>query len=835
MRVSAVTAVLLALLGSIPVAAQAPAAPPEDLPVRPDLRSVPAGALDLSGLSVIAGADDGFYTDISTGPDGLSVSGTVEAVAFGPDGSLYVAGRFSTAGDVPAQNVARWDGAAWHALGDGVVVGTFYPHIRALVVGPDGSVYVGGGIVTAGGAPVSGIARWDGTSWDDLGGGLGGMDTGGEHAKGLAVGVDGSVYAAGRFASAGGVPANSVARWDGVAWHALGSGLDGYADALARGPDGSLYVGGYFSTAGGVPARNVARWDGTAWSALGSGVHAAYALATDASGNVYAAGTTVSRWDGTSWNPIGGAFDSVVRSLAVGTDESLYASGYFTAAGDVPVAHVARWNGGSWNQVGGGLSGATFALAVEEDGDLYAGGGFSTAGGQAANALARWDGATWHGFGSAVNSSVQALVRDPAGGVYVGGTFSTVGDLMATGVSRWDGSAWHTLGEGIVGDVYALTVGPDDRLYAGGYFYQAGGVPENTVVRWDGTSWTSLGGADARFSKALYALAIGPDGSVYAGGRSIVSIGPPGASLFIRGIARWDGTDWNLLGTGEAYGVGGSVYALAFGPDGSLYVGGRFAQAGDVPANGIARWDGAAWHAVGDGVSGADPYVFSLTFGRDGALYVGGRFTTAGGVPANGVARWDGTAWHAVGVGTSGGSVDVWALAFGPDGNLYAGGDFAAIGGQPARGAARWDGTAWHDLAGGMDGSVRSLTSDAAGDVFVGGFFDRAGGVVSPNLARYTPGPVASEPETGPETLALVVSPNPTRGAATATVTHPAGPVTVEVVDALGRRVAVVAEGAAAAGTRVVDLPLGGLAPGVYVVRVVAGREVVTRSVVVVR
>jgi hypothetical protein len=68
-----------------------------------------------------------------------------------------------------------------------------------------------------------------------------------------------------------------------------------------------------------------------------------------------------------------------------------------------------------------------------------------------------------------------------------------------------------------------------------------------------------------------------------------------------------------------------------------------------------------------------------------------------------------------------------------------------------------------------------------------------------------------------------------------ATVTHPAGPVRVEVVDALGRRVAVLTEGDASAGRREVALPLDGLAPGVYVVRLVAGREVVTRSVVVVR
>ena len=56
--------------------------------------------------------------------------------------------------------------------------------------------------------------------------------------------------------------ANHIARWDGTAWHPLGSGMNGFVDALAFGPDGSLYAGGKFTTAGGVTANGIARWDG---------------------------------------------------------------------------------------------------------------------------------------------------------------------------------------------------------------------------------------------------------------------------------------------------------------------------------------------------------------------------------------------------------------------------------------------------------------------------------------------------------------------------------------------------------------------------------------------
>ncbi len=80
------------------------------------------------------------------------------------------------------------------------------------------------------------------------------------------------LYAGGYFTTAGEVPANNIAKWDGSAWSALGSGMDSLVYVLAvSGTD--LYVGGGFTTAGGVAANSIAKWNGSAWSALGSGMH----------------------------------------------------------------------------------------------------------------------------------------------------------------------------------------------------------------------------------------------------------------------------------------------------------------------------------------------------------------------------------------------------------------------------------------------------------------------------------------------------------------------------------------------------------------------------------
>lgn len=156
----------------------------------------------------------------------------------------------------------------------------------------------------------------------------------------------------------------------------------------------------------------------------------------------------------------------------------------------------------------------------------------------------------------------------------------------------------------------------------------------------------------------------------------------------------------------------GEVHAIATYDDGSgpaLFATGDFTNIGGTPANGIAKWDGAHWSALGLGLTGGfGTRGRALCVYDDGSgpvLVVGGAFDNAGGIPAHGVATWDGTTWAPLGGGF--GNMDpLWssarlveALAVYDDGlgggpKLFAGGYFTT----PAHILARWDGGTWTNL-----------------------------------------------------------------------------------------------------------------------------------------
>lgn len=325
-----------------------------------------------------------------------SIYGRAMATAY--DGTLYVGGLFTTAGAVAAASIAKWNGAAWAALGTGLAGGTL--QCRALLIAPDGTLYAGGGFTTAGGNAAAYIAKWDGSSWAALGTGL----TGGVACDALAMASDGTLYAGGSFTTAGGSAIAKIASWNGSTWSAVGTGLSGGTGCwtLAFDAAGNLYAGGDFTTAGAVAAAGIAKWDGSAWVAASTGVS-------------------------------GGT--STVWCIEPTPDGGLFVGGNFTTAGGVAASNIAQYNGTSFAALGSGANNVVYFLHYAADGTLYAAGGFTAAGGiTLADRLATWTGSTWRAVDADLpGSAIGYAFGEVRGNIYLG--YDTTGTGTAAGVT----------------------------------------------------------------------------------------------------------------------------------------------------------------------------------------------------------------------------------------------------------------------------------------------------------------------------------------------------------------------------------------------------------------
>ena len=215
--------------------------------------------------------DIGYWDILTTGADAQ-----VNAVKVNSLG-LLIGGIFQSAGGVAGTNlIARWDilNSQWASVGGGITGSD----VMALAVDLDNwsHMLVGGTFSQAGAVPANNIVRWAGNQWEALGEGLNGTV--------YDIALSGSdVYAAGQFFTADYLLFNILAKWDGSTWTMLGDQINPAGQeekylirGLALAINGNdLYLGGHFTSMGGVTVNHVARLDLTngTWSDLTGGVH----------------------------------------------------------------------------------------------------------------------------------------------------------------------------------------------------------------------------------------------------------------------------------------------------------------------------------------------------------------------------------------------------------------------------------------------------------------------------------------------------------------------------------------------------------------------------------
>jgi hypothetical protein len=338
-----------------------------------------------------------------------------------------------------------------------------------------------------------------------------------------------------------------------------------------------------------------------------------------------AAGQCVFSWDPSAGNP--GITDWSVTSLVAfddGHGPALYAGG---SAPGYEVGRVARWDGTAWSPLGNDEPSFGKALTVFDDGTgpaLYAAG--QIVGSPPRYAVARWGGLAWEPVGEAMDGPVRTLYVFDDDGAGPNPPSLYAGSMYPSRVARLNGQHWTTLGTlPSLREVHALAGFDDDgagpnppALYVAGWTmdFTNGG----SVLRWSGVQWEPVGtealpgwGVDALQAwddgggLALYGIGRGSglvkwDGlrwmalPVYGGSALAVFDDGSGPALYTGAPGRWDGSHFQMLGTGVRLPMGdASVNALAGFDDGrgfgeSLYVGGVFAYAGGFASHNVAKW-----------------------------------------------------------------------------------------------------------------------------------------------------------------------------------------------------------------------------------------------------
>ena len=325
--------------------------------------------------------------------------------------------------------------------------------------------------------------------------------------------------------------------------------------------------------------------------------------------------------------------------------------------------------------------------------------------------------------------------------IYCTGFFQNVCDADAEFVASWDGSNWNSTDNTFNQEGHAID-SINGLLYASLYQFT---TDSNYVYTYNGSAWSTVGngvlqnnpGPGFPKNATIYDI-IEYDGKVIACGDFDIA-----GDIEVNGIMQWDGTIWLSLGEGLTEFIPAMPSILyphnmtIF--DGDLIVAGNFYKAGGSIVNGIARWDGTTWHALGEGFNNS-AYAVCV---YDGELYAGGEFTMSGTTPLGRIAKWNGVSWENPGFEVA---YSVTALhefvhtLKTIDGKLYITGGFdqLIIDGvtTDAGSILSFDGTSIDTLAGGVEGEIEAIIEYENG-ILVAGNFSAAGGVPAENFAVY--------------------------------------------------------------------------------------------------
>lgn len=584
--------------------------------------------------------------------NGVSSTGSVNAIAV--DGQdVYLGGSFTVDGVDGSNNIVKWNGASWETLKTGITSGS----VSAMVVKGD-VLYVGGNFKTVDDKQANNIIIWNKTSssWETMGQGLTSIGNATTNIQAMVISPQGELVVGGDFLRTGTKVLNNLARWTGSDWESIGGGvLGGGVTALLY--DGNdLYVaGGFEKAATNNDVVVLARWDGSQWHDAGGQILLASAAALAKLGDKLLVGGSfdlaitdqfiihgIGLWDGSSWTSVGGSrgngTDATVNDMAVDKNGNLIVSGAFSRPGGVKSLRIASFMGDHWEAIDSIPFGSSGSVNIATQGDdILISGSFDSTGFLRGNGVVRYSPQTkaLKVLGTArgrFGVRVSTVVAD-GNTIYAGGNFTLMEQDTVRGICRYDGTKWYPLGKGVQGASGSVDVivPSGNNVYVGGSFTTAGETAAASIALWNGSTWEALGSGVSNTGQAASVSCIAIIGNdVYVGGRF-----EKAGDIPVRNLARWNTQtkQWSAVGKGL-----NRPASTMYLKDHFLFIGGDFDSAGSIAAGHIVRYDtqNDAWFPLGSGVDGS---VVTMAFAHN-ALYLGGSFESAGNKGSINIARW---------------------------------------------------------------------------------------------------------------------------------------------------------------------------------------------------
>jgi hypothetical protein len=517
------------------------------------------------------------------------------------DGSLW-------SGDL--SGLFRWDGTSWSAAPEGRPVAG----VSALAVDRSGAVWVGNCDSDSGAC--SGVSRYDGTRWETF--------TDVATAAMIRAAPDGSIWVSGD---------GDLARYDGHAWTRPGRVLQrlGGWGRVTWGADGIVWVTECVYFQG---ETLISRYDGNAWveytaaDGLPRSTNCGRVLAT-AHGVYVGTGDGLYRLVGERWErawpvtPSSGPAGDVDHLVPVSRDEAWAAD----------LANVWHFAGGAWTRLPVPEPWAIWDLLRTSDGTLLATLGTLDRNpddpGLYALRRAEW---TRVGRGSA---DLVAVDRNDA--VWVAGSDSSDPSVVVVRSLGFDGrigseSAPRPSTDLVYQVPSHLAIGRDGAIWVGGSVRfpivapPAGWNLHSGLMRYFDGRWEPVRPRGSSSPFAVLDLTVAPNGDVWVVGADVSAADPTNPDeLGPPWIARFDGTRWAVFGEEGGFpGLGqraSTVYvwgdtvptsSVAAGPDGTIWV---------ATDSGLARFDGVSWTTLFRGVG-----FSAVSVAPDGTVWVSGPF-----------------------------------------------------------------------------------------------------------------------------------------------------------------------------------------------------------------